>query len=95
MPLETPPPTPTVTSPIPTPTPTCAGDECLPQIYWLLSAQATQEAAYTQFVETNGEVVVLRREYTDADRAGPIIDMAIFIAVLAAIALLILRRGDN
>jgi hypothetical protein len=89
-PTETPTPT---TTPTPRPTPTCAGNDCLPQIFGLLAAQATREAAYTQLVDADGQVVLLRREYTDAGRAGLLISMATLTLVLAGIAVLILRRS--
>lgn len=93
-PTETPTPTATPT-PMPTPmgAPTCAGNDCLPQIFGLLAAQATREAAYTQLVDADGQVVLLRREYTDAGRAGLLISMATLTLVLAGIAVFILRRS--
>jgi hypothetical protein len=87
-PTETP--TPTAT---PLGAPTCAGNDCLPQILGLLAAQATREAAYTELVDADGQVVLLRHEYTDASRAGLLIGMAALTLLLAGVTVLILRRS--
>jgi hypothetical protein len=80
-------------TPTPVPAPACAANDCLPQIFGRLAAQAARAAAYTQLVDADGQVVLLRHEYTDAGRAGLLIGMAALTLMLAGVTVLILRRS--